>query len=157
MEKVINIEGMACNHCKMSVEKGLGSLDGITSAQVSLENKTCTLETTIDPSTLPLEATLSELGFTFTGIQNHSTSEIDRRNITMTENTHQATVHIEGMACNHCKMSVEKGLGSLDGVTNAEVSLENKTCKITTSVDPTTLPIEQTLTDLGFTYKGLSD
>ena len=75
----------------------------------------------------------------------------------MTENTHQATVHIEGMACNHCKMSVEKGLGSLDGVTNAEVSLENKTCKITTSVDPTTLPIEQTLTDLGFTYKGLSD
>lgn len=154
---VIGVDGMSCNHCKMSVEKGLGSLDGITSVQVSLENKICTLETTIDPSTLPLEATLSELGFTFTGIQNHSTSEIDRRNITMTENTHQATVHIEGMACNHCKMSVEKGLGSLDGVTNAEVSLENKTCKITTSVDPTTLPIEQTLTDLGFTYKGLSD
>lgn len=75
----------------------------------------------------------------------------------MNEKTYKATVNIEGMACNHCKMSVEKGLGGLDGVTSAEVSLDDKNCVITTTVDPNTLPIEQTLTDLGFTYKGISE
>ena len=69
---------------------------------------------------------------------------------------HTYTVDIEGMACNHCKMSVEKGLGGLGGVTSAEVSLDDKNCKITT-VDPATLPIEKTITDLGFTFKGISE
>lgn len=150
---IVGVDGMSCNHCKMSVEKGLGGLDGITSAEVSLENKNCTITTTVDPSTLPIEATLQELGFTFTGIQTNTT----RRNDTMNEKTYKATVNIEGMACNHCKMSVEKGLGGLDGVTSAEVSLDDKNCTITTTVDPSTLPIEKTLTDLGFTYKGITE
>ena len=62
---------------------------------------------------------------------------------------------VGGMSCNHCKMSVEKGLGGLDGVTTAEVSLDDKNCKITTTVDPASLPIEKTITDLGFTFKGV--
>ena len=137
----------------MSVEKGLGGLDGVTSAEVSLENKTCTIETTRDPQTLPLEETLSELGFTFTGLQNND--QTPERMTNMSEKTYTATVNIEGMACNHCKMSVEKGLGGLDGVTTAEVSLDDKNCKITTTVDPASLPIEKTITDLGFTFKGV--
>lgn len=152
---IVGVDGMSCNHCKMSVEKSLGSLDGVTSAEVSLDDKNCTIETTVDPSTLPLEATLQELGFAFTGLQ--STQNNTRRTTTMNEKTYKATVNIEGMACNHCKMSVEKGLGGLDGVTSAEVSLDDKNCVITTTVDPNTLPIEQTLTDLGFTYKGIAE
>lgn len=73
----------------------------------------------------------------------------------MSEKTY--IVNVDGMACGHCKMSVEKGLGGLDGVTSAEVSLENKTCTITTNVDPHTLPIEKTITDLGFTFKGIAE
>ena len=149
----VGVDGMSCNHCKMSVEKGLGGLDGVTSAEVSLENKTCTIETTRDPQTLPLEETLSELGFTFTGLQNND--QTPERMTNMSEKTYTATVNIEGMACNHCKMSVEKGLGGLDGVTTAEVSLDDKNCKITTTVDPASLPIEKTITDLGFTFKGV--
>lgn len=150
---IVGVDGMSCNHCKMSVEKGLGSLGGVTNAEVSLDDKNCTITTTVDPSTLPIEKTLQELGFTFTGIQTNTT----RRNNTMNEKTYKATVNIEGMACNHCKMSVEKGLGGLDGVTSAEVSLDDKNCTITTTVDPSTLPIEKTLTDLGFTYKGITE
>lgn len=36
------------------------------------------------------------------------------------------TIRIEGMQCNHCKMSVEKALNELDGVIKVEVSLEDK-------------------------------
>ncbi len=150
---IVGIDGMSCNHCKMSVEKGLGALEGVTSAVVSLEDRNCSLETTVDPQSLPLEATLTELGFTFTGL--HNNNQTDQEESIMSEKTYNATVNIEGMACNHCKMSVEKGLGGLDGVTAAEVSLEDKNCKITTTVDPATLPIEKTLTELGFTFKGI--
>ena len=152
-EAVIGVGGMSCNHCKMSVEKGLAALEGVTSAVVSLEDRNCTLRTTVDPQSLPLEATLTELGFTFTGL--HNNNQTDQEESIMSEKTYNATVNIEGMACNHCKMSVEKGLGGLDGVTAAEVSLEDKNCKITTTVDPATLPIEKTLTELGFTFKGI--
>ena len=65
------------------------------------------------------------------------------------------TVHIEGMACNHCKMSVEKGLGALDGVTDVAVSLEDKTATVTATTDINTLPIAQTVTELGFEFKGI--
>lgn len=149
----VGVDGMSCNHCKMSVEKALCALDGVQSAEVSLENKSCAITATVDPATLPLEATLSEIGFTFTGVQNKSIN--NQEETTMSNNTYTATVNIEGMACNHCKMSVEKGLGGLDGVTSATVSLEDKNCKLTSTVDPATLPIEKTLTDLGFTYKGI--
>ena len=42
--KVVKIEGMQCNHCKMSVEKALTSLEGVTKVEVSLEKKTAIIE-----------------------------------------------------------------------------------------------------------------
>ncbi len=39
MEVIMHIEGMSCNHCKMSVEKALKALDGVRSAEVSLDDK----------------------------------------------------------------------------------------------------------------------
>ena len=43
MEKVIKVEGMTCNHCKMAVEGALKKLNGVDSAVVSLENKNVTV------------------------------------------------------------------------------------------------------------------
>lgn len=142
----LSIEGMMCDHCKKSVTKALLALEGVTHVSVSLEDHTATLSTTQDPRTLPLEATITELGFTYKGILNNP-----RRNTNM----NKATVSIEGMMCPHCKMSVEKGLGALEGVESVTVSLEDKCAVIETTVAPETLPIEATLTELGFTYKGL--
>ena len=140
------IDGMSCNHCKMSVEKGLGALDGVTDVTVSLADKTATVTATTDIHALPLEQTINDLGFTYQGIQDDT-----ERMTTM----NKATVHIEGMACNHCKMSVEKGLGALDGVTDVAVSLEDKTATVTATTDINTLPIAQTVTELGFEFKGI--
>ncbi len=33
-----NVEGMSCGHCKSAVESALNSIDGVTSADVNLEN-----------------------------------------------------------------------------------------------------------------------
>ena len=34
---IVKIEGMHCNHCKMSVEKALSKIDGIDSVSVDLQ------------------------------------------------------------------------------------------------------------------------
>lgn len=45
MEKVIiNVEGMSCNHCKMSVESALNQTTGVSKAEVNLEAKNVTIE-----------------------------------------------------------------------------------------------------------------
>ncbi len=44
MTKNIKIEGMACGHCTARVKAALEALDGVRSAEVSLENKCADVE-----------------------------------------------------------------------------------------------------------------
>ena len=43
----------------------------------------------------------------------------------------EKTMQINGMMCNHCKMTVEKALKAVSGVENVEVDLAAKCAKIT--------------------------
>lgn len=45
MEKVtLNVEGMSCSHCEHAVKTAVGALDGVASVEVSLAEKTVTIE-----------------------------------------------------------------------------------------------------------------
>lgn len=58
MEKmVLKVEGMSCNHCKMSVEKAVKGKGG--EALVSLEEKTVTVS--YDPAKTSLEDIIAEI------------------------------------------------------------------------------------------------
>lgn len=61
--KIIKIEGMQCNHCKMSVEKALDSIEGITKVEVSLENKTATIEMSKPVEDSKIKEVIEEAGF----------------------------------------------------------------------------------------------
>ena len=39
MKKVLTIDGMHCNHCKMSVEKALAGVSSVADVKVNLEKK----------------------------------------------------------------------------------------------------------------------
>lgn len=41
---VIDVEGMTCGHCKASVEGALHNLDGVSTADVNLEDNNVTVE-----------------------------------------------------------------------------------------------------------------
>jgi len=41
---VLNVEGMSCNHCVNGIKKAVGEIDGVISVEVSLEEKTVTVE-----------------------------------------------------------------------------------------------------------------
>lgn len=65
------------------------------------------------------------------------------------------TINIEGMQCNHCKMTVEKALSQLDGVTKVEVSLEEKKAVITLQKEIEDSKIKEIIANVGFEVSGM--
>ena len=65
------------------------------------------------------------------------------------------TIAIEGMQCNHCKMTVEKALGELEGVTKVEVSLEEKKAVITSQKEIEDGKIKEIIANVGFEVTGM--
>lgn len=61
--KEVNIEGMSCNHCKMSVEKAVGNIKGVTSVEVSLENKNAIVKSNIELDEEKIKNAIEEEGF----------------------------------------------------------------------------------------------
>ena len=39
----LNVEGMNCGHCKMTIEKELGKIEGVKNVAVNLKDKTVTI------------------------------------------------------------------------------------------------------------------
>ena len=66
------------------------------------------------------------------------------------ENKIMKTIKINGMACNHCKMTVEKVLGALEGVEKVEVNLENKEAVVTLTKDIENDVFKTVIEDAGF-------
>ena len=63
MEKKLLIEGMMCNHCKMTVEKALGAVPGVTAATVDLAAKTATVTLDADVADEALFSAVKAKGF----------------------------------------------------------------------------------------------
>ena len=63
MKKVIQIDGMSCNHCKMTVEKALAEADGVSKAVVDLNKKTATVTCQDSVADDALKNAVSEAGF----------------------------------------------------------------------------------------------
>ena len=65
------------------------------------------------------------------------------------------TIFIDGMSCNHCKMTVEKVLRGLDGIEDVEVSLEEKKATIKTSKDVSNEEIKKVIEEEGYEVKSI--
>ncbi|MEA1962191.1 MAG: heavy-metal-associated domain-containing protein [Bacillota bacterium] len=58
---LLKIEGMSCNHCKMTVEKALQSTPGVQSTQVDLARREAKITGTADRKSL--EKAVQEAGY----------------------------------------------------------------------------------------------
>ena len=54
------------------------------------------------------------------------------------------------MQCNHCKMTVEKALSSIEGVSKAEVNLEEKKAVIVSDREIDNEKIKEAIDEAGF-------
>ena len=68
----------------------------------------------------------------------------------------QQTVHIEGMMCEHCEMTVKKALEALDGIESAEVSHENGTAVIALSHEVAQEDIKKAIEDEDYGFISIS-
>ncbi len=64
-EMVLKIEGMTCMHCKMSVEKALKGIPGVTSARVDLAGKQATVAGSTDKAAMA--KAVADAGFKVVG------------------------------------------------------------------------------------------
>jgi len=65
----------------------------------------------------------------------------------------QKNIIVDGMTCNHCKASVEKNIGAIEGIDEVSVDLATKTVKLkgdTINLDT----VKQTIGDIGYEYLG---
>ena len=69
MKKVLNVEGMMCQHCQARVEKALSEVRGVKSAVVDLDAKTATVECGLLVSDKALTQAVTDAGYEVKGIQ----------------------------------------------------------------------------------------
>lgn len=63
LTKTLSIDGMSCEHCVSHVQTALQSVDGVQSADVSLEGATARLELSADVATDALIQAVQEVGY----------------------------------------------------------------------------------------------
>ena len=68
IKKVITIEGMMCEHCKMNVERALSELNGVSKVKVNLKNKTATIYSTKSISNDDIKNSISKLDYKIVNI-----------------------------------------------------------------------------------------
>lgn len=82
---------------------------------------------------------------------NESNGEYNDNNNKNNNMENTLTFHIEGMNCNHCRMSAEKALKSVAGVTDATVDLASKEARVTGNASME--DIKKAIDEIGFEVK----
>jgi copper chaperone CopZ len=66
MSTQIKVDGMTCNHCKMTVENGIRGIEGVSSATADIHHGTVIIEGE-EFDLKKVEATVTGLGYKFLG------------------------------------------------------------------------------------------
>ena len=69
MKKIIHVEGMGCMKCVAHVKEALEGLDGVTSAEVSLDKNTAVITMSNDVADTAIIAAIDEAGYDVSKIE----------------------------------------------------------------------------------------
>ncbi|MFE0803330.1 heavy-metal-associated domain-containing protein [Streptomyces sp. NPDC058812] len=64
---VYNVSGMTCGHCKATLTKEIGALDGVLAVEVDLEAGQVTVTTADEPDDALLAKVVDDAGYELTG------------------------------------------------------------------------------------------
>lgn len=67
--KIINIEGMTCEHCAEKIKLALENLVDVSKAKIDLKNKQAIISYDNTIEEFLLQQTIEKLGYTVTGIK----------------------------------------------------------------------------------------
>ncbi|SHI07586.1 heavy-metal-associated domain-containing protein [Clostridium intestinale] len=69
MKKKILVEGMSCGHCVNHVKEALMELEGVSSVNVTLDDKTAILEASKDINDEDIKFAIDDAGYEVVGIE----------------------------------------------------------------------------------------
>ena len=93
-------------------------------------------------------------GFTGINDKTNSAGREETRNIEKEEKNMVKVLDVEGMMCAHCQAHVQKALEEIAGVTEVNVSLEEKTATVTMESEIADDKLSQAVTEAGYQVKG---
>ena len=145
----IKIEGMMCQHCVARVTKALESVEGTSDVKVDLDGGKATLNAPLG-SEESLKKAVEDADYTVTSIEmKDSTAKHLRENINDTKENTKMVLKINGMMCNHCVAHVTKALQAVEGVSDVNVSLDEKQATVT--ADPALAEtLKKSVADAGY-------
>lgn len=134
----IEVEGMMCGHCEKRVADALEKTGKAKNAVANHENSSVEF---IDQglSLEEIKNAIEEAGYKI--IKNKG------------EDSMEKILNVEGMSCNHCVASVRKALEGLEGVREADVSLDDKKARVELDKDLADEALVKAVEDAGFSAK----
>jgi copper chaperone len=84
---------------------------------------------------------------------NCSTGTADQTTATATEGA-TTTYAVSGMTCGHCKATLTKVIGDLDGVTGVDVDLDTGRVTVTSAAEPDDAVIAEVVDEAGYELTG---
>lgn len=141
---IVGIEGMTCQSCVRSIEDRIGSMQGVTSIKVSLEDKIADVKyMSSQIKAEEIRVAIYDMGFEATLPESFDVSAHDQ--------SQTAMLRVEGMTCGSCVKSIENTLSDHPGLASIQVSLEGKSATLTFDPQVTTLlAIRDAIYDMGF-------
>jgi Cu+-exporting ATPase len=115
--KTLNITGMSCASCAKAIERSVGRVEGVNSANVNLATEKLTVE--FDSNSTDIEIiknAVKKAGFSVDEEKKDSLLEIN--------------MPISGMTCVSCAKAVERSLGKLDGIIEVSVNFATEKSRI---------------------------
>jgi len=110
-EVALQISGMTCTACAASIEKGLEKIEGVEQANVNFAlERTSVIYDPDQTNADEFKKTVERLGYDVV--------------------QEKVIFDVSGMTCAACATKVEKGIGKMDGVTNANVNLPLETVAV---------------------------
>ncbi|MEU0191030.1 cation transporter [Streptomyces afghaniensis] len=61
------VSGMSCGHCKATLTKAIGELDGVSGVEVDLDTGQVTVATVTEPDDVLIAEAVDEAGYELTG------------------------------------------------------------------------------------------
>lgn len=134
----IKVEGMTCGHCEKRVADALEKTGKAKDVVANHENSSVEF---IDQGLSPeeIENAIEEAGYKI--IKNKGEDNMEK------------ILNVEGMSCNHCTATVKKALEGIDGVKEADVSLEGKNAKVELDKDVADEALVKAVEEAGYTAK----
>lgn len=133
----MQIDGMSCGHCAWLVEDALKKVPHVKDVRVDYNLGEADIDCEENVNVVALKQVVKDAGFT--PVENKEEKEMTK------------VVNVDGMMCMHCVAHVKEALSKVDGVSNVEVSLDDKSATVTCQDSTTNQMLMDAVNNAGYT------